>query len=370
VATSRYNAHPLSLHLEHLNPEQLAAFLSLDIADEHIELLLSDNCVLCHTNPDQQPEETLFRVRDLGEPNGHLNLREVVADVHLRRGLSCSGCHGGKPTDEEMPDEIFDRWPDRDARRTDRSWIPAFCTEACHSQTGFMRRFNPSLPVDQMLKYRESRHGDAVLTRRNPQAAQCVSCHGVHGIRRPTSPQSLVFPANIPTTCGKCHADREFMRGRIVFPCLDGEGRVVHLAGRKWASFIHPRAPKYLSLYGLPKPLYGLAQIKPSGEPALFTESLPDWLTLLQWGHAAICNLGTGLTPTHVDVLRRLGRPLVYVPQNDASGVGLEAVAAWREMVGRGAVLELPQGVKDVNELAVAGRRDEFLVSLSQATRS
>ena len=165
----------------------------------------------------------------------------------------------------------------------------------------------------------------------------------------------------------EAHGDREFMRGRIVFPCLDDEGCVMHLAGRKWANFIHPRAPKYLSLYGLPKPLYGLAQIKPGGEPVLFTESLPDWLTLLQWGLDAICNLGTGLTPAHVDVLRRLGRPLVYVPQHDESGVGLEAVAAWREMVGRGAVLPLPDGVKDVNELAVAGRRDDFLVSLSQA---
>ncbi len=168
----------------------------------------------------------------------------------------------------------------------------------------------------------------------------------------------------------EAHGDREFMRGRMVFPCLDDEGRVVHLAGRKWAHFVHPRAPKYLSLYGLPKPLYGLAQIWSAQEPVLLTESLPDWLTLVQWGCDAICNLGTGLTPEHADVLKRLGRPLVFVPQNDESGVGLEAVVAWREMVGKGAVLELPQGVKDVNELAMTGRRDEFLVSLSQAIPS
>lgn len=195
------------------NPAQLAALLSLDVADEHVELLLNDNCVLCHTNPDQQPEETLFRVPLEGEAPGHLDLREVVADVHLRRGLSCSGCHGGKPTDEEMSQAIYDRWPDRERRQADRSWVPAFCTDACHSQAGFMRRFNPSLPIDQMLKYRESRHGMALLSRRNMKAAQCVSCHGVHGIRRPTSPQSTVFPANIPATCATCHADAVTMRG-------------------------------------------------------------------------------------------------------------------------------------------------------------
>ena len=185
--------------------------------------------------------------------------------------------------------------------------------------------------------------------------------------------KQIGFPVEIARAMrllDETHGDREFMRGRIVIPCLDAEGRVVHLAGRKWANFVHRRAPKYLSLYGLPKPLYGLAQIQPGREPVLFTESLPDWLTLLQWGLDALCNLGTGLTPAHVDVLRRLRTPLVFVPQNDESGVGHEAVAAWREMVGRGAMLPLPDGVKDVNELAVAGRRDEFLARLSQAILS
>ncbi len=195
------------------SPEQLAGFLELEISDELVELLLTDNCVLCHTNPNYQSEETLFKVRGPDDPNRHLDLRAVVSDVHLRRGLSCSGCHGGKPTDDSMSDEIYERWPERDVRKVDRSWIPRFCTERCHSDPGFMRRFNPELPVDQMLKYRESRHGVALLTKGHNKAAQCVSCHGVHGILRPTSPQSPVFPTNIPQTCGRCHADPAYMRG-------------------------------------------------------------------------------------------------------------------------------------------------------------
>ena len=193
--------------------EQLNNLLELEISDEHVELLIGDNCVLCHTNPNNQPDETLFRRRQADDPNRHLDIREVVSDVHLRRGLSCSGCHGGKPTDEDMTDEIYSHWPDRDARQADRGWIPGFCTQACHSQPGFMRRFNPALPIDQMLKYRESRHGTALLTRGNQRAAQCLSCHGVHGIRRPSSPQSKVYPANIPATCGGCHAKAATMRG-------------------------------------------------------------------------------------------------------------------------------------------------------------
>ena len=195
------------------NAQQLDSLLGLEISDENVELLVADNCVLCHTNPDYQSEETLFRRREPDDPNPHLDIREVVSDVHLRRGLSCSGCHGGKPTDEDMSDEIYKRWPEREKRMADKSWIPRFCTEACHSQPGFMRRFNPALPVDQMLKYRESRHGSALLTRGNVRAAQCISCHGVHGILRPSSPKSKVYPANIPATCGHCHANPETMRG-------------------------------------------------------------------------------------------------------------------------------------------------------------
>ncbi len=195
------------------SPEQLAALLDLEVPDERIELLLKDNCVLCHTNPNWQGEETLFTIGAAGAPSSHLDLREVLADVHLRRGLSCAGCHGGSPSDEEMSDEIYERWPDREARQASRAWIPVFCTDACHSRPEVMRRFNPELPVDQMLKYRESRHGVALLTLGRNKAAQCVSCHGVHGIRRPDSPQSSVFPINVPATCGRCHADPKYMQG-------------------------------------------------------------------------------------------------------------------------------------------------------------
>ena len=198
------------------SPEQLNNLLELEIPDEHVELLVGDNCVLCHTNPNNQFEETLFRPRKADDPNRHLDLREVVADVHLRRGLSCAGCHGGSPADEAMTAEVYKRWPLRDVRHADRSWIPGFCTERCHSQPGFMRRFNPALPVDQMLKYRESRHGLALLVRGNERAAQCISCHGVHGILKPTSPKSKVYAANIPQTCGACHANPAVMKGALM----------------------------------------------------------------------------------------------------------------------------------------------------------
>jgi len=189
----------------------LAALLALDIDDRKVELILSDNCFLCHSNPDL-PDEILFRKRDKGDPLAHLDIREVVADVHIRGGLMCEGCHGGKATDTEMTAEIGKRWPSSEVRHKDRSWIPGFCA-SCHSSSEFMRAYNPSLPVDQLLKYRTSKHGQLLLEKKDPKAAQCVSCHGVHGIRPHDSTNSLVYRENIPATCGKCHADAAYMAG-------------------------------------------------------------------------------------------------------------------------------------------------------------
>jgi predicted CXXCH cytochrome family protein len=189
----------------------LAALLALDIDDRKVELILGDNCFLCHTNPDL-PDEILFRPRDKADPLRHLDIREVVADVHVRGGLMCAGCHGGKPSDAEMSAEIGTRWPSSEVRRKDRSWIPGFCAR-CHSSSEFMRSYNPSLPVDQLLKYRTSKHGQLLLEKKDSKAAQCVSCHGVHGIRPPDSATSLVYRENIPATCGRCHADAAYMKG-------------------------------------------------------------------------------------------------------------------------------------------------------------
>jgi predicted CXXCH cytochrome family protein len=190
----------------------LATLLALDIDDRKVELIMGDNCVLCHSNPDL-PDEILFKAREKGDPNAHLDLREIVSDVHFRGGLMCSGCHGGKPTDAEMSADIAKRWPESEKRKKDRSWIPEFCAR-CHSSSEFMRGYNPSLPVDQLLKYRTSKHGQLLLgKKKDSKAAQCVSCHGVHGIRPPDSTNSLVYRENIPATCGKCHADAAYMKG-------------------------------------------------------------------------------------------------------------------------------------------------------------
>ena len=195
-------------------PEHMRQILSLRLPGVEIELLLRDKCVVCHSDPAVQDRpEMLFSTDPTAvDSPAHMDLREFVSDVHFRRGLSCAGCHGGNPDDDEMTDAIYDQWPDAEERARDRAWIPEFCAR-CHADPAFMRRFAPGVATDQYAKYQESRHGQLLLGKGDSKAAQCVSCHGAHGIRGPQSPRSKVHPKRVPETCGACHADAEYMAG-------------------------------------------------------------------------------------------------------------------------------------------------------------
>ena len=193
--------------------DHLRILLSLDLAPQGLDIVLQDNCILCHSDPGNVKPRVLFSPDPARQgSNPLLDLRELVSDAHFRRGLSCAGCHGGSPKDESMSSEIGKRWPKADDRHHDRSWIPDFCAR-CHADTSFMRGFNPTLPTDQLAKYRESRHGALLLQQKDSRAAQCVSCHGVHGIRGPKSRRSMVNAQRVPDTCGSCHASAEHMAG-------------------------------------------------------------------------------------------------------------------------------------------------------------
>ncbi len=196
------------------SPQELHNLLGLGLATPQFDLVMQDNCILCHADPENQKGRTLFHPDPkAGRSNPLLDLKEMVSDVHFRRGLSCSGCHGGKPSDEAMTAEVGKNWPkDPAERHKDRTWIPAFCAK-CHSDSAFMRDFNPALPTDQLTKYQESRHGQLVLQAKDSRAAQCVSCHSVHGIRGAKSRKSTVSPQMVPDTCGSCHSSPEHMAG-------------------------------------------------------------------------------------------------------------------------------------------------------------
>jgi predicted CXXCH cytochrome family protein len=82
--------------------------------------------------------------------------------------------------------------------------------ESCHSNANFMKNYNTSLPVDQVIKYRTSKHG-ILNAKGDPNVAECASCHGHHEIYSVNDSRSLVYATNIPMVCSNCHSNPKLM---------------------------------------------------------------------------------------------------------------------------------------------------------------
>ncbi|TFG65719.1 MAG: hypothetical protein E4H28_03595 [Gemmatimonadales bacterium] len=127
-----------------------------------------------------------------------------AGDVHFAAGLTCTGCHGG---DAVAPDAATGHTGM--LARPPRGRVPELCGR-CHSNQEFMHRYDPDIRIDQVEAYRTSRHGE-LLAEGDPNVATCVDCHSTHGIRSAEDTNAPTHPANIPDTCGHCHADDERM---------------------------------------------------------------------------------------------------------------------------------------------------------------
>lgn len=137
----------------------------------------------------------------------------------------------------------------------------------------------------------------------------------------------------------------EYFRERIVIPELrDGQG--VYLVGR---AVSNRQRAKYIGLPGAPKPLYGYASAE--GAKAVFLVEGPfDWLTLVNWGYAARGLLGSHLKREHQHEFDAVER-IYLVMDNDEEGSSASRVLA-EKFGSRARVVQLPQGIKDVNEMA------------------
>ncbi len=150
-----------------------------------------NNCVTCH--------------QEMEDEDGPSHI--ITKDIHFQKGLGCASCHGGNPVSDDM-DEV----------REDRTYrgvpshleVPQFCAR-CHSDASYMHEHNPSLPTDQLDKYKTSAHGKRLFNNRDKKAANCISCHTVHQITGAELPYSSTHPLNLPETCSKCHSDAEYM---------------------------------------------------------------------------------------------------------------------------------------------------------------
>jgi cytochrome b subunit of formate dehydrogenase len=127
-----------------------------------------EDCLACHGDKD---------LKSGAGASLHVDLERVRGAVH--GGLACIDCHAGI---KELPHA-------EQLSRVD-------CA-SCHEQTA--------------RDYAASVHGQAAA-QHTRDAATCVSCHGpAHEILPSSDPRSRVAKANLPRTCGSCHADPEFL---------------------------------------------------------------------------------------------------------------------------------------------------------------
>lgn len=153
-----------------------------------------NSCIECH--------------KGLGDPRLTPPAERIGMDVHLTKGIACQNCHGGDPASFD-PGEAMSRTKGF-IGKPKRTAIPALCGK-CHSDPTYMRRFNPTIRVDQVTEYFTSVHGRK-LREGDGKVATCINCHDVHNIRAIKDQQAWTYPLKVIETCGRCHADPDYMK--------------------------------------------------------------------------------------------------------------------------------------------------------------
>jgi len=153
----------------------------------------SETCAVCHL---------AIGVENLTKP-----AELYKSDIHAAKGFGCVACHGGDGSIGGL--EAMDRKKGYIGKPT-HAQVVDVCGH-CHSNANFMRRYNPSLRVDQVAEYYTSVHGKRLRENKDQKVATCASCHQPHSIRPASDARSTVHPTRVAETCGACHANKQYM---------------------------------------------------------------------------------------------------------------------------------------------------------------
>lgn len=163
-----------------IHAKNLCTSCHADIADlPHAETHKPVSCSQCH-----RVETEVYLKSDHG-----LAIHQGVPEA-----ASCQDCHG-------RAHELLNyRNPASPVYRANQ---PATCGR-CHSRTEEMERFHLR-QRSPIVSYEKSVHGIALLAKKELNAAVCTDCHGSHDLHKSTNPASKLNWQNTPNTCGKCH---------------------------------------------------------------------------------------------------------------------------------------------------------------------
>lgn len=214
-------------------------------------------CLECHANPalpgydEQGRPRSVFVDEKALKASVHRSLRctQCHTDIDPRerfhprytKPVECGACHLERrlPQAPAFPEAIFKSYADsihgeaaargdpdaprcadchghHDIQRAEapssrvaRANIPQTCSR-CHSDPQVVASHR--IPKGQtLLYYLNSVHGRLLQEEgRGPKpSAVCTDCHGVHGIRPASDPNSQVARPHLPSTCGQCHRSIE-----------------------------------------------------------------------------------------------------------------------------------------------------------------
>lgn len=161
-------------------------------------------CTSCHGDITELPHAETHK------PVSCSQCHRVEADVYLKsdhgqaihkgvaEAASCQDCHGSAH-------ELLNyRNPASPVYRTNQ---PETCGR-CHGKTQEMEKFNLR-QRSPIVSYEKSVHGIALIEKKEINAAVCTDCHGSHDLHKSTNPASKLNWQNVPNTCGKCHENVE-----------------------------------------------------------------------------------------------------------------------------------------------------------------
>jgi cytochrome b subunit of formate dehydrogenase len=193
-------------------------------------------CVMCHT------EEMLWEGDKL---RLYLPMESLGHDVHWQNGVGCSDCHGGDHTSLNFAEAHAGMVPTAQVRQRclvchDEQRLEL--VKGVHAKAGGRDEVGRGKPLDcaschginphgilpasherspvylqnqvqtcgschprDLETYGNTAHARGLYVAGLNVTAVCADCHGAHGIYYAADRRSTLHPANVGTTCSKCH---------------------------------------------------------------------------------------------------------------------------------------------------------------------
>lgn len=196
------NADCLACHSDaSLTKEVNGKQVSLQVKEENFKNSIHGQmfqCVDCHKDIKSVPHDSNLAKVDCAQChteatekyNNSLHAKAIAGGN--AKAAHCADCHGN----------IHEVLPSSDPKsKVARTNIPKTCG-SCHGEKFVMQ--SAGVSTAPVMAYQESVHGK-LAAGGDAKAAVCSDCHSAHDIKKANDPQSVIAKSNVAVTCAKCH---------------------------------------------------------------------------------------------------------------------------------------------------------------------